>query len=454
MSKIARQSVQKKRTKQEVPVSREPGPALCQSPSAGSPKDRILYLQRTIGNRVVTHLIQSGAIQASLKSGQPDDIYEQEADRVADQVMRMSSPTELTSVVQQDSPLVSPAFAGPVPGLRISTGAQGLVQRKPADVTAYNFLDIAVQGGVNSTMRTQLNAVAAQLRTRYNTVNGRAPANDREVREWAGVQTMQGWRSDSASSTSKHCSGSAVDVNYSSQPYIVTRTTTGSTTVYGGERAGAGLTAQRQATVEVFDRAMEFVYGGRSADVSARRGGETTTSVYRRFRNVSDALAIYLGLAFHTNYREVRRRPIANIETATERQLLDGIPETERKDEATGTRDIREYILNHAWDANAPDDTYHWNWEDSFLARDYYFRMLRDYEHVRIPFVIGNPEARPPHTRSPARGFLHMTEEFVVAMCDIGNLHWGISDLGTAESGDTHHFDLGNHGGVTPDCTP
>jgi hypothetical protein len=79
--------------------------------------------------------------------------------------------------------------------------------------------------------------------------------------------------------------------------------------------------------------------------------------------------------------------------------------------------------------------------------------MLRDYEHVRIPMVRGNPVARPANTRNPARGFLDMTEEFVVAMCDIGRLRWGIADLGEAESGDTHHFDLGHHGGVIPDCS-
>jgi len=58
------------------------------SPS-GSPADRILQLQRTAGNQAVQRLIKSGALQAKLRIGQPNDIYEQEADRVAEQVMRM-----------------------------------------------------------------------------------------------------------------------------------------------------------------------------------------------------------------------------------------------------------------------------------------------------------------------------------------------------------------------------
>src|SRR5574340_1524621 len=59
------------------------------SKSMNSPVDRILYLQRTIGNQAVAKLIKSGALQTKLRIGQPGDVYEQEADRVADQVMRM-----------------------------------------------------------------------------------------------------------------------------------------------------------------------------------------------------------------------------------------------------------------------------------------------------------------------------------------------------------------------------
>jgi hypothetical protein len=54
-----------------------------------SPVDHILFLYRTIGNQAMQRLFKSGVIQAKLKIGQPNDIYEQEADRVADMVMRM-----------------------------------------------------------------------------------------------------------------------------------------------------------------------------------------------------------------------------------------------------------------------------------------------------------------------------------------------------------------------------
>jgi len=53
------------------------------------PANQILQLQRNVGNREVQRLLESGTIQAKLTIGQPNDKYEQEADRVADQVIRM-----------------------------------------------------------------------------------------------------------------------------------------------------------------------------------------------------------------------------------------------------------------------------------------------------------------------------------------------------------------------------
>ncbi|MBE9515177.1 MAG: DUF4157 domain-containing protein [Chloroflexi bacterium] len=50
----------------------------------------LLALQQTHGNRYVQRVVSG--IQAKLKVGQPGDVYEQEADRVADAVMRMPEP--------------------------------------------------------------------------------------------------------------------------------------------------------------------------------------------------------------------------------------------------------------------------------------------------------------------------------------------------------------------------
>ena len=65
--------------------------AIDYSQSMSSLVDQIHSLQRTIGNQAVQRMVRSGALQAKLRIGQPGDRYEQEADRVAEQVMRMSN---------------------------------------------------------------------------------------------------------------------------------------------------------------------------------------------------------------------------------------------------------------------------------------------------------------------------------------------------------------------------
>lgn len=67
-------------------------------PSRNPAVDRILSLQRTVGNRAVERLIKSGALQAKLRIGLPGDIYEQEADRVAEQVIMMPQVSKGTMV--------------------------------------------------------------------------------------------------------------------------------------------------------------------------------------------------------------------------------------------------------------------------------------------------------------------------------------------------------------------
>ena len=67
-----------------APTAKRTAPAL---PSAVS------RLQRDVGNRGLHRLLQTGVIQAKLTVGPADDEYEREADRVADEVMRMPDPS-------------------------------------------------------------------------------------------------------------------------------------------------------------------------------------------------------------------------------------------------------------------------------------------------------------------------------------------------------------------------
>jgi Domain of unknown function (DUF4157)/D-alanyl-D-alanine carboxypeptidase len=68
-----------------------------------APLHPILQLQRLIGNRAVSQLIQ-----AKLKVSQPGDVFEQEADRIAEAVMRMPDPRMLKKVAISQHPQQSP----------------------------------------------------------------------------------------------------------------------------------------------------------------------------------------------------------------------------------------------------------------------------------------------------------------------------------------------------------
>ena len=76
---------------QKASASKQPVTKRRHSSASNSliPSNSILSLHSTLGNRAVQRLVESGALQPKLTVGAPNDIYEQEADRVADQVMRM-----------------------------------------------------------------------------------------------------------------------------------------------------------------------------------------------------------------------------------------------------------------------------------------------------------------------------------------------------------------------------
>ncbi|WHZ21130.1 MAG: hypothetical protein OJF47_000242 [Nitrospira sp.] len=70
------------------------------------PMHPVLTLQRTVGNQVVGRLFGSRSIQAKLQISQPGDLYEQEADRVAERVVRgervLSAPLTALPSIQRD----------------------------------------------------------------------------------------------------------------------------------------------------------------------------------------------------------------------------------------------------------------------------------------------------------------------------------------------------------------
>ena len=62
-------------------------------------------LQPLLDKHVVKHLVQSNHVQAKLTIGEPDDIYEQEADRIADKMMRMPETHNLENKHSELTPI-------------------------------------------------------------------------------------------------------------------------------------------------------------------------------------------------------------------------------------------------------------------------------------------------------------------------------------------------------------
>ncbi len=73
--------------------SQRPDRAIAPSVHANAP----LVRQHALGNQAMQHLLHTRAIQAKLTVNQPGDRYEQEADRVADAVLRMPEPATGTA---------------------------------------------------------------------------------------------------------------------------------------------------------------------------------------------------------------------------------------------------------------------------------------------------------------------------------------------------------------------
>jgi hypothetical protein len=237
-----------------------------------------------------------------------------------------------------------------------------------------------------------------------------------------------------------HSAGSAIDINSAVNPYIVTR----NAGVPGGQEGGEDLVDMRNRALAAYDRAVQFVGSPDAvADVRARQPNESTPSVWARFKTVSEALVNYLSFAIDFRPASASRVAIENADEIPDEDLLAAIPEAERYPLNAAVAQLERYLGTQEFQTSHPD------W--SSTARAQYLRILRDYEHVRIPMVTGSPSAAPSRTRNPARGFLNLRSEIVTALCDQG-LRWGACDFGIRADGTSHngaimHFDLQDDGG-------
>ncbi|MGH7715918.1 MAG: hypothetical protein ACREML_07965 [Vulcanimicrobiaceae bacterium] len=266
---------------------------------------------------------------------------------------------------------------------------------------------------MNPEMQLRLQAAERVARANYAAL----PPERREesFEAWAAVRGPHlCWRPYAG----QHSAGAAIDIDPAANPYIVTR----NGPVPGGEAGGETLVDMRNRALAAYDRAVRFTTQVPAADVSGRHPNESTESVWTRFKSVSDALVRYFSPAINPQVMVIERVAIENADEVSDEELLATIPQDER----------------------IPLD-------QTDVTPVQYLRMLRDYEHARIPMVIGSPSATPERTRNPARGFLKLQCEIVTALCDQG-LRWGACDLEISADGSSHngammHFDLADNGG-------
>jgi Domain of unknown function (DUF4157) len=394
----------------------------------------------------LTHVVQNSATDTG------DDLKS----NAAGTAWTISSPTDPAEV--EAAALSSEVAAGRDVSVRSAPRAH--IHRVPNYIVAATFLGQNVQGGVNPVMRTRLQAADTAIQAIFNALppaqqihfsTGQPTTN---YAEWAGITSVQGWRS---STTSRHGSGSAVDLNYNTNPYIATGTVAtpgGEGGAGGGTPAVAGIDDARSRAIEVYQRAVKFIVNDGfdlpnlpQADVRPRQPGETTGAMYDRFRQTSDALRDYLQFAFMAGSpspgNQVVRAPIPNVETVPEATLLAQIPLTERRDQATAVANLAHFMRGVR-----PSGIIEFNPWYPLTPDEQYIRMLRDYELVRVPMQFGAVSTSPAVTRNPANGFLDIRREVAIALTDQG-LAWLAGDIGAA-SGDVMHFDIRDHAGFQP----
>ena len=297
--------------------------------------------------------------------------------------------------------------------------------------------------GVNPALQSRLAAAEDAVRAafealapaqRIDPTTGRARAS---FSQWVAVRgPHECWRPHAG----HHSAGAAIDINAPTNPYIVTR----NAGVPGGQAGGEHLLAMRMRFLSACDRAVRFVSGPLAeADLRPRQPNEATESVWARFKAASDALVLYLSLAVDPRPSSVSRVAIENADEVSDDELLAAIPETERLRLEDALPRLEGVLGSAEFRESHPD------WPNS--ARAQYLRIVRDYEELRIPMVVGTPSATPLRTRNPARGFLNLRREIVTALCDQG-LRWGACDFtiradGSSRNGAMMHFDLADDGG-------
>ena len=130
VSKQPRSTSTPQRSTRSQPASTQNQAQPANYPRISNSPESLLALQKTIGNRALQRMLASQSVQAKLSVGPANDVYEQEADRVASQVVRSTTTPEQDSVqTQSNDSTVQPKSTGATSTNGSSPASGGLESR-------------------------------------------------------------------------------------------------------------------------------------------------------------------------------------------------------------------------------------------------------------------------------------------------------------------------------------
>ena len=323
-------------------------------------------------------------------------------------------------------------------------------------LVATPVLGAGFNGGVNPTMHEALtkahNSLLGRLRHAIATeaASGQAvksrldgsdikAADNEGLRHWLGMRQAHLGYSTKHAPRSYHKTGSAVDINYTTNPWTAVRTGK----AVGGE--GGGKFGINKNAVLAIDRAMAFMKAG-AADIHAELRPDGLTEQQRRqwasdqwerFSKVSHTVSDYSALVYD---RAKARTEL--VENGPRKVLLSwyGSKLSARSKKAAASP--LDESVSLAAIQKVIDTKHGGKWDKT--AKDMREQIQTDFHLIARSMVRGKQTEKPSHTRNPLVGTFDLAKELVEELVAAG-LRWGACELGR-NSGDMMHFDLG----VTP----
>ena len=219
-----------------------------------------------------------------------------------------------------------------------------------------------------------------------------------ELRKELGVHGGEGYKIFRKPPGGYHCFGLAIDINYTSNPYI------------GGQEAGTSA-GDKEAMAAIYHACL---LTGRGTPVSSgdswkRHGKESTADLWQHFHDANAALEAYLMAA--DDAQQVQAWIAAgNLQRAL-----------------TPPPGVSDDAKLRAADA------------DGWLAQ-----IKLDREHTHGKAATQSDWWMTGAGQRTGLGFMDLDQRLVVALRDVGGLAWGAADFDESHNGDVMHFDCRN----------